>query len=437
MKTFLKCLFFIALFGCAVVHADSLISVLPSVSTITNDDRIVINTNTLSAPKTATITSSNFLNSLKLLSNWPAGGSSGTVVSLTTTSIANAIPVYSNTSGTNITASDVSFNSTALQIGTNSAAPTAKVIIASGPRGGTDSNTAGASTTIAGSPGTGTGAGGSLLLATSPAGSTGSATNASVTALTLASTGAATFVAGITFGQGSAFLSSGRSVLVSPADGTWRMQNNGGNGFTTLQLGNDDSSPDAIVNVRGANGVGTDIIGGAVGYDGGGSTGTGAGGDSTLRTTFSAKSTGSTANTKVDRFRVVAKGKVLTSGAAASLFEVALPTLTMCGGKIEATIVCTDGTDVQSFTQTIVFSVVNKGGSYTKQIVVDPTDLVSALGAKAASAGTLTTAWSLLDGTNKTTIQLTPTTSLTASSNSFLVYYTVTNNSEQAITVLP
>jgi hypothetical protein len=101
----------------------------------------------------------------------------------------------------------------------------------------------------------------------------------------------------------------------------------------------------------------------------------------------------------------------------------------MGGGVIEATVVCTDGTDMQSFTQTITYSAVNKGGSYT-------TSITASTGDKSVSAGTLTNAWSISNGTNKVTIQLTSTTSLTASSNSFLVYYRVKNNSEQATTIL-
>jgi len=63
------------------------------------------------------------------------------------------------------------------------------------------SNTAGAQFTIAGSRGTGTGAGGSILFQVAPAGSTGTAQNALATALTIDSTKTATFAAGITTGS--------------------------------------------------------------------------------------------------------------------------------------------------------------------------------------------------------------------------------------------
>lgn len=249
---------------------------------------------------------------------------------------------------------------------------------------------------------------------------------------TIATTGS------MTVGNGTGFrIGSTRSQIISTADGNVTLVNSAGTGLTTVLLGADDSSPDALVNIRSANGVGTDIIGGALAIDGGGSTGTGAGGDATLRTTFSAKATGSTANTRVDRFRVVAKGKALTDATAVSLFEVALPTLKGCGGKIEAVIKVTDGTDVQEYAQSIQYTAANKGGSYTTNIRPVTSGVAGADdGSKSLTAGTLTAAWTILTGTDKITIQLNADTSLTPSTLSFLVYYTITNNSEQAITVL-
>lgn len=196
------------------------------------------------------------------------------------------------------------------------------------------------------------------------------------------------------------------------------------------------STSAAAYTINGCGGSGTDNAGAAVKMAGGKSTGTAAGGNTGFQTAFSA-ATGSTANTLVDRHVIVAQGKALTDASAVSLFEVALPTLQMCGGKIVATIRCTDGTDMQSFTQEIQFAAVNKGGSYTTAITVDPTDLISAVGTKAVSAGTLTSAWTILTGTNKITIQLNADTSLTPSgTNGFVVYYEVFNHSQQAITVL-
>jgi len=70
----------------------------------------------------------------------------------------------------------------------DAAAPDAQTLSVQNVLTGT-ANTAGANLTIAGSQGTGTGAGGSILFQTAPAGGAGSAQNALATAITIASTG--------------------------------------------------------------------------------------------------------------------------------------------------------------------------------------------------------------------------------------------------------
>ena len=79
----------------------------------------------------------------------------------------------------------------------DAAAPVAQTLSVQSVVAGT-SDTAGANFTIAGSQGTGTGAGGSLIFQVAPAGSSGSAQNALVTALTIQSNRNADFTAGIT-----------------------------------------------------------------------------------------------------------------------------------------------------------------------------------------------------------------------------------------------
>lgn len=70
----------------------------------------------------------------------------------------------------------------------DAASPVAQTLSFQGVVAGT-SNIAGVNATIAGSQGTGTGAGGSLILQTAPAGTTGSAQNAEVTAFSINSAG--------------------------------------------------------------------------------------------------------------------------------------------------------------------------------------------------------------------------------------------------------
>lgn len=120
----------------------------------------------------------------------------------------------------------------------DAAAPVAQTLSVQNVVAGT-SNTAGASLTVDGSQGTGTGAGGDIIFKVAPAGSTGSAQNALVTALHIfgadggAATGSATDqgsgtlnLAGLLYANGTAPTGTGAyvratsPVLVTPALGT-------------------------------------------------------------------------------------------------------------------------------------------------------------------------------------------------------------------------
>lgn len=118
---------------------------------------------------------------------------------------------------------------------------------------------------------------------------------------------------------------------------------------------------------------------------------------------------------------------ITTNGAALSLFEVALPVLTGAAGILHYEVFCTDGTDVQVRRGSASWSCVNKAGTYTKTITID-------VEAASVSAGTLTATLAFADGTNKETIQITATSSLTPTTK--YVRFTVINNSEQAITLV-
>lgn len=136
---------------------------------------------------------------------------------------------------------------------------------------------------------------------------------------------------------------------------------------------------------------------------------------------------GTADNALVDRI-VVTGAKALTD-AATSIFEIALASGAMTGGTLIATIEASDGTDHQAFTQIVAFSAVNKAGAYTTTVTVNASN-----DAKAASAGTLTTSWAFTTGSNKVTMQVTPTGSLTETT--YRVTYVVINNSPQAVTIL-
>ena len=124
---------------------------------------------------------------------------------------------------------------------------------------------------------------------------------------------------------------------------------------------------------------------------------------------------------------IVCQRDITTSGAALSLFEVALPTLKGAAGTLSYECFAADATDVQVRRGTASWSCVNKAGSYTSSVTIDAE-------AVSASAGTLTATLAWSNGTNKITMQITPTTSLTATTK--YVRFTIVNNSEQGITLV-
>jgi len=121
--------------------------------------------------------------------------------------------------------------------------------------------------------------------------------------------------------------------------------------------------------------------------------------------------------------------KTLTN-AATNLFEIALPANTRAGGAIFSSILTLNAANEQQvLTEFIQFAVINKAGVYTTTIVAVPE--ADALG---LTLGTLTATWSVLTGTNKVTIRVTPATSLTTTS--YQIIYTVINHSLQVLTFL-
>lgn len=133
-------------------------------------------------------------------------------------------------------------------------------------------------------------------------------------------------------------------------------------------------------------------------------------------------------NTLVDRFIIRGSRKlVATNNTALGLFEIVLGTLAGAGGVIRYAVFAADATDVQLLSGIARFSAVNKGGAYTSEIVVTSE-------AASVSAGTLTATFDILTGTNKITIRVTPNSSLTATT--YYVKYSLSNESEQAITTL-
>jgi hypothetical protein len=183
------------------------------------------------------------------------------------------------------------------------------------------------------------------------------------------------------------------------------------------------------VAINASGGSGSNIAGASLTIAGGKHTGTPTSPTtgSVILSTSIVGAAASTLNTLVQRFVVNGARKSLTDATDVSLFEVALPTLKGCMGTVSFEIFAIDGTDVQVRRGQVQYSAVNKGGTYTSEIVVVNE-------AASASTGTLTATWNILTGTNKITVRVNADSSLTPTT--FYAIYTIENNSEQAITIL-
>ena len=124
------------------------------------------------------------------------------------------------------------------------------------------------------------------------------------------------------------------------------------------------------------------------------------------------------------------EGEKAASDTAMSLFDVILPSLASFTGFLFWSLLNTDGTDAQAFCGIASISAVNKAGSYTSSVVE-----LAGIQSKSVSSGTLTEAVSIVTGTNKITIVITPTGSLTETT--YRLTYKLLNLSKQQITVLP
>lgn len=116
----------------------------------------------------------------------------------------------------------------------------------------------------------------------------------------------------------------------------------------------------------------------------------------------------------------------ITNASATSLFDVLCPASALVGGAFFYQVHVSDGTDYQSLSGMVTYAAANKAGTITAVITE-----VTGNQAKAVSAGTLTLAWTITAGTNKVTVKLQPTTSLTATTP-FTVRLTLAPMSGQA-----
>jgi hypothetical protein len=237
---------------------------------------------------------------------------------------------------------------------------------------------------------------------------------------------------------------TGGSVLGRNANMSWYGPVNGQLGFgpTTDNVGTNDAfftrdtvaviqlGADAATAIpqtlKAHDGQGTDRAGADLILTSGNPTGAGIQGDIKLKTAYPGV-TSATQQTPTERL-VIAAAKPLTD-APTPLFEIALPAGAMTGGSIDWTIEASDGTDHQAYASRTTFASINKAGVYTSTITHN-----TANDSKVVSAGTLTAAWSIVPGTNKITVSVTPACSL--AKTTYRMSYIVKQNAPRALTRL-
>lgn len=159
------------------------------------------------------------------------------------------------------------------------------------------------------------------------------------------------------------------------------------------------------VTIQSTGGSGTNIAGANLSVGPGLGTGTANPSVLAIKGDALGGTTGTTAHASVTRAVFNLSGKSLTSGAASSLFGVPLTVSpSSSGGQVLYTIRATDGTDEQVSTGVVNWVARRTGAGPTyasSTTVVNETT--------SSSSGALSTAWAFVDGTNKTTLQVTPT----------------------------
>lgn len=120
----------------------------------------------------------------------------------------------------------------------------------------------------------------------------------------------------------------------------------------------------------------------------------------------------------VNRLIANATAKTIVDGSATSLFEVPISAASYAAGMVNFAVFASDGTDHQVISGILTYSGENKAGT-----IVRAATYVAANEAKSVSSGTLTLAFTATDDTNKMTVKLQPTGSLTETT--YTVVYTV------------
>ena len=158
-------------------------------------------------------------------------------------------------------------------------------------------------------------------------------------------------------------------------------------------------------------------------------TGTGNAAGSLLCETGTAISTtsGSTAQTVIDR-RISNATKALTNNSATSIVNATIANGSVVAGVIHYSIEVTDGSDYQVETGILVFSVTNKAGTIANNTITKVGNQ------QAATSGTLTVT-PAISAANPAVISINANSSLTPSTGYPRVTYSIENLTQQAIAI--
>ena len=162
----------------------------------------------------------------------------------------------------------------------------------------------------------------------------------------------------------------------------------GRDGAAVLQLGL-DAATTVPQTLKAHDGLGTDKAGADVTLAGGSGTGTGKGGAVRTATALSG-ATGGTQGALSTRTYQSAKPTALTDSAATTIASITLANGKHLGGRLVVTVAAEDATDFQVHSATLVFSAVNQGGAMVANISAESS------ATDALTAGTLTTAWTIV-----------------------------------------
>lgn len=185
---------------------------------------------------------------------------------------------------------------------------------------------------------------------------------------------------------------------------------------------------DLTIQAGGAISGATDKDGGDLILRSGVSTGTG-NGLTRIQVYERSLSTGSSDNTAYDRC-IYGAAKALTDNVAISLFEVALPSNSTCGGHFRYHIHATDQTDYQSHTGIVTYSAINKATAISTAL-----SHIAQAEATASSSGTLSDTFAITAGASKITITCNANSTL-AGVDEIVIHYTLENHSDKVVTIL-